>query len=236
MTTSDTIDFRSMIYNKAVLPSVSDADKRVSSEFKEYCGLVNVAEKSTYPSKLELFYIEKREWLKDIYWGDAKDGEDKLDLHKLSGVLCRSIIGNKPFAFNFDKAQEYITENKKQDDINWLVDNLYINYKVAFDAAMALTLFDLVKRLGDAKEESYPYASDLIKKIGRNAKLDYYDEPFQQTHETFYNSLVMDLALNDLNGRDFDYLSFASICFQLQQYNVVKFELSSILSHIDQVK
>lgn len=36
-----------------------------------------------------------------------------------------------------------------------------------------------------------------------------------------YKRIILKLAINDANKRDFDYLGFATICFQLQQYEVL---------------
>ena len=45
--------------------------------------------------------------------------------------------------------------------------------------------------------------------------------PIPLSHETFYWSLIINIAVNDTNKRDFDYLSMATNCFQIQQYSVL---------------
>lgn len=219
-------DFQAMIYRKVVVPSIVDAKKCLDQDFASYCDFEDCTEEKKYRKKLEKFYLEKREWLKSIYWNNEQADNEKLDMHKMAAILCRSIIGIKPFLIDSQKAEDYISLHNKQDDRIWLVNNYLINYKVAFNAALAMTLFDFVQRLGKERDEAgeADIAKELIGKIGKETKLDYYDHPFQQTHETFYNSIVMDLAINDLVGRDFDYLAYAAIFFQIQQYNYVEFK------------
>lgn len=218
-----TIDFQSMIYEKAVIPSLKCANKHIDKGFALQCGVSDCSNIKHYAKRLEVFFLEKRDWLKSIYWNNDQGRKEKLDLHKVASVLCRSIIGLKPFSFDAQKAEDYIIKNGKENDIDWLVKNYFINYKVAFDSALALTLFDFLTRLDNDKKKN-ELAIDLIRKIGIETKMDYYDDPFQQTHEIFYNSIVLHLAINDLVGRDFDYLAYGAIFFQLQQYNYVKFE------------
>lgn len=219
-------DFEKYLYPKAILPAIEIAEEEAN---KDFCGSVDFGKnfsEAEYKAKLSKLYKEKREWLKEIYFSNFTE-EKLLDLHKIAAVLCRCIIKLKPFAFDTIKASKYIESHNKNKETDWVIDNYLINYKVAYNVALNVTLYDLFNRLGEI-EDGKPLKKSEIKRIFKRLSEDGLDEYAKGTtlvpidHEPFYRSQIINLAINDLNKRNFDYLGFATNCFQLQQYTVLK--------------
>lgn len=240
-------DISSVHFNKYLLPDIIKPtilaiESNMDENFKNAVGFYNYVNDDGYIQKLSDCYEEKREWLKDAYFGDNIDDNSLLDMHKIAAVLCRSILSFKPFAFDISKANRYKnrvekelrkdktkTENQiKNELLYWTINNYWSNYKVAIDIALCATYFDLVDKLGEMEQDQskniyHIDIVDMLKHLTENG-LDTYKKnttPIPLSHETFYWSLIINLAINDTNQRDFDYLSMATICFQIQQYSVL---------------
>lgn len=232
--------FNEFIFPKIISPAINIALENADKNYSKFVNLTSLMDENTYKVKLSNLYEEKREWLKKIYFPKAKlfnqedestsNGGDKfkrLDMHKIAAVITRCILGLKPFAFFVDKANEYINENNKLSNFNWLSQNYLINYKLAVDVAMLINLYDAIDKANRIDDNIL--SGDKVQLISdfANKGFDFYEFPILNLeHESFYNSLIINLAINDANGRDFDYLGFATNCFQLQQYGALKYSLS----------
>lgn len=202
-----------------------------------------------FETKLSKIYEEKRDWLRQNYFPKNKvvdesitlnensnsSHNDKalLDMHKIAAVVARCLLLHKPISFDIDKADKFIKKNLKGNDTTWLINNYLINYKIAVDVALKISMYDLFDKLGTVEEKGDGKLKDInytLKQISR-INNDFYlpnTTLLPITHEPFYNSLVINLAINDVNKRDFDYLGFATMCFQLQQYIVLKIEFDQL--------
>lgn len=222
--------FEEQIWEKAVKKAIILADKQVCDDYKLEIDF-QLKDLDEYKRTLSSIYEEKREWLKDIYFGIYNDSEKYLDMHKLSAVVCRSILACKPFTFNVKKAEKYNKKNKKNDDLNWIIDNYFVNYKVAVNSALLLNLFDLTDRLKEKKVY-------MIDEFVANYFSLYNKEPklWNNNHENFYSSLILNTAINDVNNRKFDYLGFATSMFQLQQYEGIRIEYLKLFKNLQELK
>ena len=218
--------FNDWIYPKVISASINAASKKIDEEFSNATGFCRYMEEDKYKQELSSIYEEKREWLKEQYFTQFDEAK-LLDFHKLAAVLCRSILRLKPFAFNIELADKYMAEHGKRTDKEWVINNYLVNYKVAIDVSLGFTLYDLFGKIGEKKVDM-PKPNeygDLLKNLSTYG-LEKYKEgttPVQIEHEPFYNSQIIEIAINDTNGRDFDYLGFATNCFQLQQYSLLKY-------------
>ena len=63
--------------------------------------------------------------------------------------------------------------------------------------------------------------TDLYEKLKKEKKLNLYTVKVSkdQVHESFENSLVLDLAKRDINNRSFDCFLYSTIMYQLEEYN-----------------
>lgn len=233
--------FSEVLYPKIICPVIKKDFASIDVDFQENVGVSACFLMPKFESVLSRAYEEKRDWLRRNYFPKSeRDDEntdnintdknkDLLDMHKIAAVVARCLLLHKPISFNIDEADIYIKRHKKDKDKLWLLNNYLINYKIAVDVALRITLYDLIDKLDSANKKGQSKLNNihhtLIKLSEIDNKLYLADDVLVPiTHEPFYNSLVINLAINDVNKRDFDYLGFATICFQLQQYNVLKFE------------
>lgn len=233
------LHFEETLLPTIIDPVIEDVYNHIEKEFKEKTELRNKRDEHAeqYIKKLCFVYEQKRDWLRDVYWGSKSkySKNEYVDMHKIAAVLCKALVLVKPFQFNLEKAEE---EKEKHgcnyqelsdDSMKWLVNNYLCNYKVAVDVALLITFYDFIDKLHDSykeksieelKESNY---KDILLDLTKKRRLDCYEPSFFiQSHAPFYDSLIYDVAMNDINNRDFDYLGFANICFQLQQYNIMK--------------
>lgn len=224
--------FDDSLWPLVIKPAIENANKKIDPSFAEYVGsnclFFNDKSEGEYKSQLSSLYERKREWLKKIYFGFAKPDDKKLlDMHKIAAIICRCIIGCKPFSFDVSKANEYKEANGKNEQLDWIIDNYFVNYKVAVNCAFAITMYDLIDKLGkEEKNDPIIDVPDIVQKLSKEGFDLYQAEPFllKSDHETYYKSMILDTAINDINKRDFDYLGFAASCFQLQQYEILRCE------------
>lgn len=235
MLNDESVHFSNYIYPKAVSPIIEAIRKKVDDEFKKQARFSLYMEEKEYERELSRVYEEKREWLKQIYFCENRFSMPEkplLDMHKIAAVICRSMIKMKPFAFDIEKANDYILNANKQEDLDWLINNYLVNYKVAFDSALMLNLYDLINRLSymDLSDKSLldnpkDIREKFLKYLAKKGFYYYKEVPLNipYSHEKFYKSSIINLAINDINKRDFDYLGFATNCFQIQQNTIFEF-------------
>lgn len=205
-----------------ILPTILAAEEDAEEEFKDSCNLQfacsNIDE---YKSELQKFYRDKRQWLKGVYL--PHDEHPILDIHKISAILCRSMLAYKPFYFDFNTAEEYVVKKfsgNKGNHIDWFVSNIYINYKVAFYASVGLIYAEILDSYSPngakADAEAFQYFMDL------GGLIFYKKSP---THDNYENSCIIALQKNDVLNRKFDYLTYAINMFQLEEFNRMYYQL-----------
>ena len=212
-------------WNVVILPTIIAAEEDVDQDFKTACNLqLAYDDIDQYKQDLMNFYHEKRQWLKGVYL--PHDDHPTLDMHKLSALLCRSILAYKPLYFDFKNAEKFVVNKFSEDKnnhIDWFVNNIYVNYKVAFYVSAGLVYLQLLEDFspkGDnPNPEAFQYFLDLQGII-------YY--PKSQHHDNYENSCIIALQKNDVLNRDFDYLTYATNMFQLEMYNKAHYQLNCI--------
>lgn len=212
--------FDNSLWPKIIIKAIENAEKHIDNDFARYVQFEKI-NSVDYKKNLSSLYENKRDWLKRIYFGNFKSDEERcLDMHKIAAIICRSIIGCKPFTFDVQKANEYKKTHNLDKNLEWIIDNYYINYKVAINCAFAICLYDLFDKLGESNTEN---RNDKLISMFSNEGFDMYNTSILKSeHETFYKSVIINLAINDSNKRDFDYLGFATMCYQLQQNEVLR--------------
>ncbi len=207
------------IFSEIIIPLVDEIQNGMNSEFKHYCDLkiINI---NLVQENCEKFYLKKRNELKKIFYGkqytykNGNDDEFCLDLHKIAAIICCGLIRFKIFWYDETKALNYIKEHNIKDT-DWLIDNVLINYKLAFHFSMAFMYY---KMLFDSKNDEN---NDLYNKIEEQRGLYLYKK--NSEHESFENSVILDFAKRDINNRSFDYFMYATVLFQIEEYNKVQF-------------
>lgn len=234
------------IWEDSVFPLIHKCDNEMDTAFKSAVSL-KIRELGAYREDLKRIYRDKRNWLKKEYLPYDKNAI--LDFHKLSAVMCRCIIGNKPFVFDLSVAEQYLKQShnerikgtKGSEILRKQIDNIYVNYKLAFLVAESIAFDDLVhwaqRQIAYIKNDKtivsdpdvviaiYEQFIDKLEQLGILA--DY--EWTNKRHDPFFESMVSCLIKTDLLKRDFDYLLFASSMFQWQEYTKYKL-LTEILT------
>ena len=220
------------MWDQSVYPLIIKCDKELDAHFKSAASL-SIKNLDSYRNDLGNLYLHKRNWLKREYL--PYDSDPTLDFHKLSAVMCRCIIGNKPFVFDKNIARLFI-EKTHQEQINGedkrvilkkQIDNVYVNYKLAFLVSESIAFTDLVqwvqRQIKNITEENKEYLAyvpvykSFLMKLDEKGVLINYESDKRQ-HDPFFESMINCLIKNDILKRDFDYLFFAANMFQWQEY------------------
>lgn len=198
----------------------------------------------TYKKDLNKMYNKKREWLKSEYL--PNEGADaRLDFHKLGAILCRCVIGNKPFHLDTALADGLILEIDKQQNLDnseklkKKIDSVYVNYKLAFLVGAGVAYADLFywakEKLNhyDTNSEEYVIYKEFLRLLDNQRQLTLYKK--SNRHDDFVMSMIIALMKQDILMRDFDYLIYAASMFQWQEYTK-KSILIDILNNINSGK
>lgn len=205
-----------LIFNNIIKPIIFQIESKIDRDFFLSTGfhLNNLDE---ICNKCSTFYEQKKDELKKIFYGDKISktneisGEQFLfDIHKVASITCYSLIKNKVFSFDENKAIEYMRDNSKTDT-TWIINNVLANYKLAFHVS---TAFIYYKLLFDATKQG---DKALVEKIKKQNKLFLYKT--RDGHESFENSVILDFAKRDIHKRSFDYFLYSAFLFQLEEYN-----------------
>ena len=156
-------------------------------------------------------FRECRRNLKDLFYGD--DEHHFLNPPKLAAVLCRTIMECKPIKFDNRAVIDEALISKK--DYNWLANNLFINYKIAFLCSISLVYGQILAEKKPAKDSDFVISGQL-------ASYGLYDR------NSFQANVIVNLARNALMGREFDDLMFALMMFQWHEYTVKYYGLLDV--------
>lgn len=203
------------LWETVICPIIQRSFLEIDQEYRKECYL-KCENFCIYKRRLEKIYKKKREWLKRVYLPNDKN--PILDMHKIGSLLCRSIIGDKPISFDLVKSKEYVERNNKRNDKQWLIDNAYVNYKIAFYVSVGLLYIEMISNL---REKDKNEEADIIEQDGA-----LYFYPKSPHHENFQSSCIIGLMKNDIAKRDFDYLSYSAMLFQIERYNYIKYNIS----------
>ena len=263
-------------WNRIILPAIYVCLAEMDQDFCDETDGIHKNERE-YKKELESIFKEKSDWLDCEYL--IEENNAALDCYRLGSILCRCIIGCKLMSFDIKVAESIQRtkwkEHKEQRDLMtaWEIDNLYVNYKLAFLVGAGLAYHSLLfwaqnlinqynsdiakirKQMQDTTEESengegenrdedkaqcededeeqnkeieeLNAAECRIKKaleiithfkdilIGEG-KLRSYDTT--KRYDDFSSELIVSMMKTDCLSRDFDYLMFATILFQWQEY------------------
>ena len=202
------------IWETAVYPAILFCVSEVDSNLKEKLGFEH-KRFDEYKQNLSQMFNRKREWLKSKYLPD--EGENaRLDFHKLSALLCRCIIGYKFFSFNKTSMDKVFDEKRNDtttstsEKIKWQVNNVYVNYKLAFWASIGLIYVNLIswaykKIETETDADKISVYTNFLKFLEQESNLISYKKSVD--HDDFCTSMIVALMKNDCLLRDFDYLN-----------------------------
>lgn len=213
------------IWKEWIMPLAEDLLKEVDTDFcqKTYLKKRDMEELFVPAEK---YFKKKRKELKIVFYGNGyKDKVHRMDFHKLSAVLCRTLIQYKVFDFDITECEK-IAESKDEKDIDWLVKNALINFRLAFYASVVFLYQSMLFEYDDdekGNDNDNNENKKVFKKLKEKECLDLYENHNKNfsngVHESFENSVVLDLSKRDINNKSFDFLMYATIMYQLEEYN-----------------
>ncbi len=235
---SDISAFES-IWDDIILKSIKSCEADLDVNFKKNANVRKV-DLTEYKIRLKQVFTRKRQWLKAEYLPNEK--KPTLDFHKLSSVMCRSMVGVKLFTYDILESEKIFKKissdksMKQSDKVQWQINNVYINYKLAFLVAEGIVFADLLywaqKKINFIRD-NYDSTSSENNTDNPNVKLEIYSKLIDvlneqknrlysyktsSSHDDFVTSGIIALMKNDFLNRDFDYLQFSLSMFQWQEY------------------
>ena len=133
----------SKIFNKIVEPLIKQVEEEADKGFKKAANL-KVKDLREACLACESFYETKKKELKRLFYGEkySEKEDDKFlfDIHKVASIVCYSLIKHKVFVFDEKIAYEGM-EGKETD---WIIDNAFINYKLAFYVSVAVIYYKML--------------------------------------------------------------------------------------------
>lgn len=214
---TDIQDF-DFIWDKWIVPLIYKIPDQMDVSFKERCNF-DIRDLNSIKEKSREYFIEKRNLVKKEYYGDYPSTaleKHLMDFHKLSAVLCRTMIENKVYSFDTQVCIEYIkNEQINSKNTDWLIHNALVNFRLAFYVSIVFLYQSMLFQLKS-------YDNNLYEKLKEQKKLNLYTSiNCRKVHESFENSLVLDLARRDINNHSFDSFLYSTIMYQLEEYNIM---------------
>lgn len=208
------------IWKEWIVPLIDDIYHQIDPTFVEKTGLKK-RDLNSLGISAEKYFLKRRHILKCEFYGNNYKFDESvirlMDFHKLSAVICRTLVEYKVFEFDISSCLE-IAQDKEETDTDWLVKNALANYRVAFFASVVFLYQSMVFLSSKDKTDSKILAG-LLKK----EKLDLYSHiqsnAINKVHESFENCMVLNIAKRDINCRSFDMLTYATLMYQLEEYN-----------------
>lgn len=205
------------IWKEWITPLIYDLYNQTDKNFKEKCNL-KIRNLDDICVKAEQYYQRKRKEAKEIFYGNYSEGDSKtlhrMDFHKISAIICRTLIEYKVFDFDEIICKEYIN-NINAYDTDWAVKNALINYRLAFYSSVVF-MFHSMQFEYNKKDKK------LFESIKNKNCLNLYETHISNNNkvkESFENCVILDLAKRDINNRSFDIFMYAIIMYQLEEHN-----------------
>ncbi len=207
------------IWVEWITPLINDLYNQTDGLFRESCSF-RIRNLEGIYSNAEKYYQHKREEVKRTFYGKYHKGdseiEHRMDFHKISAILCRTLIEYKVYDFDEKLCQDYIDKNIDTYNTDWVVRNALINFRLAFYGSIVFMFHAM----------QFEYSKDgnikLFKSLEQKGKLDLYETCTLnngKVKESFENCIILDLAKRDIGNHSFDYFMYAIIMYQLEEHN-----------------
>lgn len=227
------------IWTMVIQPVLRAVQAECDPYFVERCGL-KACSSPIWKEKLYAEYLDFRDQLKNVCYGPSnqREAEELLDGRKIAAVLCGALIREKGFMFDSGQASAITLEKAKELKekygkdkgsvlLNlWAVQNIYINYKLAYYASLQMVYLTLMHDLlNKAKNEKNAatvraVANQLATALNTVGHLYSYPQP--DKGDGFDVNIIIGLARTDIARRDLDTFLFAMHLYQLEEHTIDK--------------
>lgn len=206
------------IWTEWIVPLIGDLYAQIDEKFRKYCN-VRIRNLDEISNNAERYYQHKREEVKRVFYGEYHKGdsetEHRMDFHKISAIICRTLVEYKVYDFDEKLCQEYVDNNIDKYNTDWVVKNALINFRLAFYSSVVFMFHSM-------QFEYYKDNIELFKLLEKKGKLDLYETHISncdRVKESFENCIILDLAKRDIGNHSFDYFMYAIIMYQLEEHN-----------------
>lgn len=199
------------IWERVVCPVRDVVLRECDDVFVQSTGLHLVEEKA-WKDSIEATYRRLRKECKKYCYGNGKD-LGYLDSRKIAAIFCKAIIQKKAFSFDLDVAQKQLKKSRldRKYTNRWIVDNILVNYKLAYLVSLQLLYLTLLEDLL-YREETIDDAF-LLSEMRHLSKY-----PRSEGYDSFDINMIIYLAQSDIRGNDFDMLLFSMQLYQIEMY------------------
>lgn len=206
------------IWLEWIVPLIKDLCNQTDDIFRKFCNF-RIRNLENIYNNAERFYQHKREEVKRTFYGEYLIGDSKtqhrMDFHKISAIICRTLIEYKVYDFDEKLCQEYIDKNIDIYNTDWFVKNALINFRLAFYSSVVFMFHAM-------QFEYYKDNAQLFNLLEQKGKLNLYEMYTSnngKVKESFENCIVFDLAKRDIGNQSFDYFMYAIVMYQLEEHN-----------------
>lgn len=104
------------IWTEWIVPLIGDLYAQIDEKFRKYCN-VRIRNLDEISNNAERYYQHKREEVKRVFYGEYHKGdsetEHRMDFHKISAIICRTLVEYKVYDFDEKLCQEYVDNNMR---------------------------------------------------------------------------------------------------------------------------
>lgn len=218
--------------------AIKCADTECGDEFRTSCGLAFV-KTDQLKEAVEQEYRQLRDDLKKECYGRNEEGRpmdvveegrendgsresgQSLDARKIAAVICCALIQKKPLVFDEKKAvellalQEELLNRQRNPDrtvLNkWIVDNFFVNYKIAYLAGLRIIFMTLLSELLED-----PDTLEAGKQLAARGRLFQY--PRWAGLDNFDVNMVLGLGRSDMKKDKIAPFMLALQFYQIEMY------------------
>ena len=184
------------LWKFTVLNAADNVYRELPDEVAEYYHVVRNTS-SEDMARVRILYEEYRDRTKSRFFDAGIDGRNLMDVHKIAACLTGALVDYR--LFEYDLRDEAPTEL------------LLCNYAAAFLAGLNVLYISKLSDLINNSPEDY-------EKLFHRASFG-----FPETtpgHDPYVQGRIKTLAVNDINGVDFDVLTYADMLFWIEKYNM----------------
>lgn len=159
----------------------------------------------------------------------STDRERTLDSSKTAAVICCTLMRKKALSFDEEQALGLLVENEAELGSNkfpdriafnhWIVDNYFVNYKIAYLAGLRIMFETLLgELLHDEATREYG------RKLADMGRLQRY--PVRPKFDNFDVNMVMGLGRADISSQEVSTFFLASQYYQIEMYTCLALGLN----------
>lgn len=215
------------IWSNIIVPSIEMIEEQADPDFKRKTKL-KIKELKQYKRGVEREYRILRQQLKTECYG-IEANEGILDGRKIAAVFCCALLKEKSFLFDTDIAYKILlekngiahTQAEKLSVNRWLVDNVLMNYKLAYYVGLQIVYITLLHQMlenGNVKE------AKLLNQKGH--LLPYPQNP---SGDSFDVNIILGMSKQQIYDQKVDMFLLAMQYYQIEMHTVdqIKIELLS---------